>query len=323
MTSWPDFNYKQLIVHLAGESGERLRFRCDNIVIEDPSGKVLFQHSCHRTFALMILGEITVTSVLLKQCRAYGFPLILLGRNLRPVATIHCPAEGNTLLRRRQYDLDEAARLAIAKELVDQKIANQIRLLQDLRHLAREDRETLAQLAYLRPREAPDAHALMGVEGTASRLFFSTYFRVLGWRRREPRCKPDIPNLLLDIGYTYLFHFISTLLSLYGFDLYCGVLHTFFYQRMSLVCDLVEPFRCIIDRRVRKAHNLGQIDPADFFQRGGAWNLRHDRQSKYAGLFLKDILQQKEPLFRYCQHYYRWLMRRKSASEFPRYRIGE
>ena len=99
------------------------------------------------------------------------------------------------------------------------------------------------------------------------------YFRKLKWERRMPRCKNDIPNLLLDIGYTYLFNFIESLLSIYGFDLYCGVHHTFFYQRKSLVCDLVEPFRCIIDQRIRKAYTLKQVNEDDFFfyGRGSVW----------------------------------------------------
>jgi CRISPR-associated protein Cas1 len=161
----------------------------------------------------------------------------------------------------------------------------------------------------------------MGMEGNASRVFFSAWFRALGWTRRAPRCKPDIPNVLLDIGYTHLFHFVEALLSLYGFDLYCGVHHTFFYQRKSLVCDLVEPFRCIIGRRVRKAHNLGQITPDDFFQKDGQWHLVYKDQDKYVRLFLKDILGEKQKIFLFCQSYYRWFMRDRPMDLFPVYSI--
>ena len=38
MMSLPDFRYKQVIVHVAGGSGERLRFLADNIVLEDKEG---------------------------------------------------------------------------------------------------------------------------------------------------------------------------------------------------------------------------------------------------------------------------------------------
>jgi len=48
------------------------------------------------------------------------------------------------------------------------------------------------------------------------------------------------------------------------FDNYKGVYHKFFYQRKSLVCDLVEPFRPIIDYKVRKIIKLGQVNEEDF-----------------------------------------------------------
>ena len=169
--------------------------------------------------------------------------------------------------------------------------------------------------------KAENIHEIMGIEGNASRIFFSAYFRPMNWNRREPRCKRDVYNLLLDIGYTYLFHFIEAMLALYGFDLYCGVLHTFFYQRKSLVCDIVEPFRCIIDRRLRKAYNLGQIHPDDFFVKDNQYCLQWKEQTKYIRLFMKDILEQKEEIFKFCQKYYRWFIKNSDIADFPVYKI--
>lgn len=323
MMSLPDFRYKQIVVHVAGGRGERLKFRKDNIVIEDRDGNVLVQHSCHRLFALLIIGEISLTSVLIRQCVSFGFPIVLLGRNMRPVANIRCGAEGNTLLRKRQYCLPPDRQLRIAQELVRQKIANQERLIKDLRYLSEEDKSALAALESFDVDVAGSVKELMGVEGAASRVFFAAYFRQLGWRRREPRCRPDICNFLLDIGYTYLFQFVAAMLSLYGFDLYCGVLHSFFYQRMSLVCDIIEPFRCIVDRRVRKAHNLGQIKEEDFFIYNGRLNLEWEHQAKYIQLFFKDILTEKENIFLFCQRYYRWFARERPMPEFPAFKIGD
>lgn len=57
MLTYPDFSYKQVAIHTSGGNGERLRFRADNIIIEDKKGNIIFQHSCHRLFALFIIGE--------------------------------------------------------------------------------------------------------------------------------------------------------------------------------------------------------------------------------------------------------------------------
>lgn len=320
MMSWPDFSYKQIVVHQIKSSGEKIRFRADNIVILDADENVLLQHTCHRLFALFVIGEISMTSVLLKNSVKYGFPVILMNRGMRVVARINCAAEGNTLLRKKQYALGEGS-LEIAKELIRQKITNQTALIKKLRRLSADNVETVSYLKSIDVDDALDVYGLMGLEGCASRAFFSSYFSPLGWKRREPRCKRDIYNVLLDIGYTFLFQFVEAMLSLHGFDLYCGVLHRFFYQRKSLVCDMVEPFRCIIDHRIRKAHGLGQIDENDFFIDNGMFVLAWKAHNKYARLFLKDILAHKEDIFKYCQQYYRWFMRERPIKEFPRFAI--
>lgn len=321
MLSLPDFKYKQIIVHITHTHNEKLCFRSDNIVILDEEGEVKLQHTCHRIFALFIIGEISLTSILIKHCIQYHFPIILMNRNFKIVAKFNCETEGNTLLRQRQYLLSSTEKLDISKQLIQQKINNQINLLNMLRYKSKDDKNTISFLKKLDITQAEDSYELMGIEGTASKYFFKSYYHALKWRRREPRCKQDITNLLLDIGYTWLFQFIEAMLSLYGFDLYCGVLHTFFYQRKSLVCDIIEPFRCIIDNRVRKAHNLKQIREDDFFIKNHQYYLKYEAQTKYTSLFLKDILEHKTEIFKFCQSYYRWMSQQKDISDFPVFSI--
>ena len=244
-----------------------------------------------------------------------------MNRNLKVVARVNSVAEGNTLLRIKQYGLSAEKQLDIAQKLVHAKIQNQASLITQMRYLTPADRAVRDELAEIDTKTARTQHELLGIEGNASKMFFNAYFRPLQWKRREPRCRQDINNLLLDIGYTYLFNFLESLLSLYGFDVYCGVYHTFFYQRKSLVCDIIEPFRCIIDRRLRKAHNLGQIDENDFFIHDNRYNLQWKNQQKYIRLFMKDIMEEKESLFRFCQKYYRWFMKDCPGNQFPEYKI--
>jgi len=139
------------------------------------------------------------------------------------------------------------------------------------------------------------------------------------FKGRKPRCKNDILNLLLDIGYHYLFNFIEANLELYGFDTYCGVYHKFFFQRKSLVCDIIEPFRCIIDRRLRKSFNLNQINPDDFGFKNGQYFIKREFNKKYTKIFLKEILKHKEPIFLYAQTYYRSFVKDKGIKDYPRF----
>ena len=321
MLSLPDFRYKQVVVHFAGGKRERLRFRADNLLIQDEDGNTILQHSCHRVFALFIVGEISLTSVVVQKALQFGFSIILMKRNFRVVARINAAADGNTLLRMKQYGISPERKVRIARELIEQKRKNQAALLQGLRYKSDADKAALAFVREIPLEQAQDVRTLMGMEGLASREFFSAYFRPLGWRRREPRCKRDVSNLLLDIGYTYLFNFVESMLLLYGFDTYCGVLHTLFYHRKSLVCDIVEPFRCVIDSRIRKAHNLRQINAEDFVSSKGTFSLPWKNQEKYTRLFLKDILARKEDIFKFCRDYYRWFAQEKDFSAFPKFEI--
>lgn len=317
--SLPDFKYKQCIFYFPSDDKSKLRFRADNIIIEDEEGKVVQQHSCHMVFALFIIGNITLTNVVLQKAKQFAFPVLLLSRNFRLDSYFNNRAEGNFLLRRKQYESEQ--NFLIAQQLVAQKINNQLVLLQDLRYRSAAETEAIEKLNGIEVAAAQNAHELLGIEGNAGKIFFPVYFRQMNWIRREPRAKRDINNLLLDIGYTYLFHFVEAMTAIYGFDVYCGVFHTFFYQRKSLVCDLVEPFRCIIDLRLRKAHNLKQIDEKDFFQSNNQFQLAYKQQGKYTKMFVKDILEQKAEIFLFIQAYYRWFMKNKHIGEFPVFKI--
>lgn len=318
--SLPDFSYKQAVFYFSSHEKSKLRFRADNLIIEDENGKVTLQHSCHRSFALFIIGSISLTHSIIQKAKQFGFPIILLSYNLRPYSYFSNRAEGNFLLRKKQYDNSEKD-LLIAQRIVQQKVANQITLLQKLRYRSEATNNTINKIKSIDLNTIYDDGELRGKEGSVSKLFFPAYFNNMDWIRREPRTKRDIPNLLLDIGYTYMFYFVEALVGIYGFDPFCGVYHKFFYQRKSLICDLVEPFRCIIDQRLRKSYNLKQIDEKDFYVKNDQYILLYKKQSKYTKIFMKDILEHKEEIFLWVQSYYRWFMKDKEIDQFPKFEL--
>ena len=104
----------------------------------------------------------------------------------------------------------------------------------------------------------------MGIEGAVAKSFFSAYFANYNWKGRHPRVKSDVLNVALDIGYTILFNFMECFVRMFGFDIYIGVYHRVWYKRKSLICDLIEPFRCIIDHATLLAFNRKQFSEKDF-----------------------------------------------------------
>lgn len=164
---------------------------------------------------------------------------------------------------------------------------------------------------------------ILGMEGVSSRLFFAQWYRDMEWKGRKPRAKRDPNNVLLDIGYTFLFYLVENMLNLYGFDIYKGVYHQFFYQRKSLVCDIVEPFRCIVDKQIKNAYNLNQINREDFEQKRGQYFLKHAKSRDYTRWLLQSIIEYKEDIFLYTQSYYRAFIRRKTIEDYPLFLINQ
>lgn len=316
MMSVPDFKQKQIVFALLN-MGEKLSFKNDNVIITDLDGKIKHQSTCYRLFALFIVGHISITSGLLQRSKKFGFSITMFTYGFIPYGTWQYKTEGNFLLRAKQYSYDG---IEIAKHLVKNKIYRQIHYLQKRRDKSDELKDAISHLYHyvdILEKESLDFKELLGLEGVSSRLYFSHMFDNIEWNGRMPRAKRDIANLLLDIGYMKLFHIIDAMLNLYGFDTYKGVYHKEFYQRKSLVADIIEPFRSIVDYTLRKAFNLGQINVDDFDYIDGQYRLFGDKAKPYVALFLNAILEYKDEIFVYIQQYYRAFMREKPISAYP------
>ena len=108
-----------------------------------------------------------------------------------------------------------------------------------------------------------------------------------------------------------LFNIVDAILQVYGFDTYYGVFHKCFYMRKSLVCDLMEPIRPVVDYQVRKSINLGQCKENDFEVINNRWCLKYKSNPQYIQFLMNAILEYKDYIFLYIQQYYRFFMKRK------------
>ena len=315
MLTLPDFIEKQILFVQAESDRENfLKFKNDNILFRKDEENI-DQISCHKVFAIFIVGDFSITTVLIRNCEQHGISLFLVKNNFEVYARINSRLDGNYLLRERQYKFRDE--FLIAKKLIGNKIYNQLSLLCEQKKL---DDFKKGYGVFLEDiRNAESEKELLGIEGNASKLFFGQYFSEMNWLRRLPRSKYDVNNVMLDIGYTFMFNFIDSLLCLYGFDTYKGFYHKLFFQRQSLSCDLVEPFRCLIDRQLLKAYNLKQVNEKDFQLINGRYVLAYDKQRKYLQMFFNCIMERKEDIFSYVKDYYYFMMR--DNKEFPFFKI--
>lgn len=158
---------------------------------------------------------------------------------------------------------------------------------------------------------------IMGIEGMAAKQYFKQLYKAYDWKGRQPRVKRDEINLLLDIGYTVLFNYIEAIANVYGFDIYKGILHKEFFKRKSLICDFIEPFRPIIDYKIRKMYALLQVNSKDFIVENGRYRLEWKNNSKYMSCFIEEINENKELIFNFIQSFYRWYMKGADINKYP------
>lgn len=301
----------------------KLRVMNGELLLEDTTkNKAITKLPFQKILALFIIGHTTITTPLIDKCGQYGIPVVVMKSNFRPVFFYSITAEANYLLREKQYAYAQE-NLKIPKIIVSNKIENQIDLLkktrikQEYMLLAIDNLNELLNIIA----KVDDYNSVMGIEGRAAKHFFVAYFNVLGYSKRSPRTKIDPLNTTMDIGYTLLFNFIEAYSRLFGFDPYCGVYHRLWFKRKSLICDLVEPFRCIIDKTIRKNFNLQHFKESDFTLRKGEYILKYEESKKYTKTFFEALVEYKGDIFKWMQGYYRAFMQDKAADLFPKFKL--
>ena len=320
MLERPDFVKKQ-IIFLFANRGEKISFKNDNIVVTDKEGKIKYQVTCYLVFVMFVVGDTSITSGIIRRAKKFGFVICMMTQAFKLYAIIGNRMEGNTLLHRKQYQYEQSD---IAQFLVENKIRNQRQALNTFRKKSIANKEAIAKMdEYLQvlKEEKIDTNSLLGIEGSAARVYFPQMFDNVNWKGRKPRIKSDYINTTLDIGYNLLFNMVDSLLQVYGFDVYCGVYHKEFYMRKSLACDLMEPMRPMIDLTVRKGINLGQCKQDDFQVLQNQYVLNYKKSASYVSFLMNTILDNKEAMFLFIQQYYRAFMKNKDIEQYKSFEV--
>lgn len=190
----------------------------------------------------------------------------------------------NVFLRQQQFRRadDQMFCLLVARSLVATKIRNQRTLLQR-NHIEPPARaiDMLRRLAQAAT-TAESLDALLGIEGTAARVYFEQFpgmikvdegeeapaFDFQHRNRRPPR---DPVNALLSLAYSVLARDLTVICHAVGFDPYVGFFHQPRFGRPALALDLMEGFRPLIaDSVVLTAINTRMVRPRDFITTGRA-----------------------------------------------------
>ena len=191
-----DFSKKQIIIY-EPVRGDKMSFKNDNILISTKDGEAKYQHTCHRIFMVVVIGDTTITTGLIRRAKKFGFSICFMTLGLKLYSVLDSKMEGNTLLHKKQYFYDKND---IAKRLIYNKILNQRNALQKIRNKTPDVTEGIGYLdEYLLKleNETFEGNSLLAIEGNAAKIYFARIFNRIKWKGRKPRIKFDYALVLL------------------------------------------------------------------------------------------------------------------------------
>ncbi len=213
---------------------------------------------------VVIIGDISIDTPALHCLAEEGVSVLFLsGKRLRFRGIFHGRLHNNGLLRVRQYQKSLSPfAWNFSLRLIKKKLTLQKSLLEDCmtkrpdlgRVLFKAIDSVTGTLDKLSSVPLSDMATLRGLEGGAATVYFSAYTNLfadsLEFNGREKRPPTDPVNALLSLTYTLLHFEIVREIEIIGLDPVIGFYHQFEYGRESLACDIIEPYRPVIDNLV-------------------------------------------------------------------------
>ncbi|MCH7649107.1 MAG: CRISPR-associated endonuclease Cas1, partial [Thaumarchaeota archaeon] len=164
-----------------------------------------------------------------------------------------------TQYRMGQYDTfrDKKKCEYLSAQIVNAKLDSQIRFLEST-----EKKELLHGISKLKQyRKSLDHKNLKQIEAISSRIYFREYSKLIDERFQFTKRNSiqiqkynatDVINALLNYGYSVLAGEISKFVNGVGLDAYYGFYHHNHTSFQSLVYDVIEPFRWLVECAVWK-----------------------------------------------------------------------
>lgn len=269
-------------------------------VVAKRGEKITARYPLHTLQSIIDFSYMGASPALLGKCTDMGVAFTFCSPRGRFLARVTGEANGNVLLRRKQYRVadDEEDSCLIAKNMIFGKLYNSKQSIERTRrdHALRVDCEALTSVSQLTAGLLPLVQketrldGLRGLEGVAANAYFSIFnelilnskelFRFTVRSRRPPL---DAVNALLSLAYSTLALDCASALESVGLDSYVGFLHRDRPGRTSLALDLMEELRpCMADRFVLTCINNRMFDRNDFdFRESGAVLLKDDSRRRF------------------------------------------
>jgi len=234
------------------EFGQYLGCDKENFIVykdNKPIKKIPF----HKVKQVILTPGNTVSTSALFWCSIYNVNLMMASNTGRPLSMmLPLTSSAHVKTRIKQYEAYYNSKgVEIAKAILTAKIKNQIAFLKrhgfkggNLSILEKLSKISGERIDYIRPK-------LMGIESGCSKVYFrdlKTLFPdFLQTPKRTKYNAEDPLNNLLNLGYEVLKGEIYKAVMYAHLDPHLGYLHSIQFAKPSLVCDIQEIFRGLID----------------------------------------------------------------------------
>lgn len=138
-----------------------------------------------------------------------------------------------------QIDWTTDVKGAVWADIVAEKIRKQADFLEELEKFSEAGllRSYLSQI---------QAHDSTNREGHAAKVYFNALFGMDFTRSEE-----NAVNAALNYGYSIILSAFNREIVAHGYLTQLGIFHDNMFNHFNLSCDLMEPFRILVDRRVK------------------------------------------------------------------------
>ncbi|MBN2009051.1 CRISPR-associated endonuclease Cas1 [candidate division KSB1 bacterium] len=293
---------------------------CFEVKVNDQKQQV----SVHKIDSIMVTTGASLSTDAIELAMQHNIDLVFLDGFGNPYARVWQSKLGSTtLIRRKQLELAETEQgLALVIGWIKQKLDNQMEFLQELARHREPQQDYLSEccnkiatsgqkLDTLNGTIEDKRHDILGIEGSSGRTYFTALSELIpkrfqfNGRSRQPA--KDEFNAMLNYSYGILYSLVEKACIIAGLDPYVGFLHTDNYNKMSLVFDLIEPYRAIGDQTVFYLFSKRQVKKEYFDEiKNGmtlnkegkqvliaAFNERMEKRIRYKGRNIqqKDVIQ--------------------------------
>ena len=221
------------------------------------------------------IGEIIVSSgnfistSVLASCGFWSIPIVVMTKNLKPIAVLRSLDDDEHIKTRlAQYEaMKNGKGVQIAKQIVYSKIESQNVVLRKYGLEQHDLMMVKAKIQSLNSNNLKDIRKrLMPIEGKATEFYFRQIFQLLPKSLRVDKRKSwkafDGVNNTFNLAYTMLKYRVHSAILKAHLEPYLGFVHSEAHSKPSLVCDMMEIYRSLIDNFIIEFSQ--NLKPKDF-----------------------------------------------------------